>query len=284
MLDHFSGDEVAFLLIAGFAGCLGFIRWIRVVLGPARPVSAMRLRLAILPAVCLGLVAAIIWNWADPVQVAGHVEYLLLFLAGAAAWFWLTVTALAALGIHFRYDAVEAGNRAAAISVAGATLATSLIYAGGNIGAGPTIWTTILPAAAASLALAVLWLIVEAVTHVADAVTIDRDAASGIRIAGWAVATAIVLGRSVAGDWTGWDATLSDALGLGWPAVVLAAVMIALQARLCPSPEQPAPSERSGLIPACAMVLAAVLYVAMLPAPDIGRHVITYEEHVDPPR
>lgn len=277
----FSGDETVFMLIAGLAGGWGIFQWIVVVLNHAPPVDLMRSGLAILPGVCLAIVAAIIWNWADPAQVSGHVDYLLLFLAGAAAWFWLTVVAVSGLGIHFRYDAVEAGNRAAGISIAGAGLATSLIYAGGNIGAGPTIWTTILPAAAASIALVVLWFIVEASAHVGDAVTIDRDTASGIRMAGWAVAAAIVLGRSVAGDWTGWDATVGDFLRLGWPAAVLTAVMIAMQLRLRPSPEQPRPSERSGLITACAMILLAVVYVVLLPAPDIGKHVITYDEYMN---
>jgi len=173
----FSEDEMVFMLIAILAGGWGIVRWTLVVLNHAPPVNRMRSGLAILPGVCLAIVAAIIWNWADPAQVSGHIDYLLLFLAGAAAWFWLTVGAVAALGIHFRYDAVEAGNRAAAISIAGAGLATSLIYAGGNIGGGPTIWTTILPAAAASLALGVLWFIVDASAHVGDAVTIDRDSA-----------------------------------------------------------------------------------------------------------
>jgi hypothetical protein len=277
----FSGDEVLFMMIAGVAGVGGIFRWIVVVLSHAPPVNPVRSGLALLPGVCLTIVAAIIWNWADPAQVSGHIDYLILFLAGAAAWFSLTVLAVTALGIHFRYDAVEAGNRAAAISIAGAGLATSLIYAGGNIGAGPTIWTTILPAAAASLALGILWFIVDAIAHAGDAVTIDRDTASGIRIAGWAVAAAIVLGRSVAGDWTGWDATLGDFLRLGWPAAVLTAVMIAMQLRLRPSPEQPRPSGRSGLITAGAMILLAVVYVVLLPAPDIGKHVITYDEYMN---
>ena len=71
-----------------------------------------------------------------------------------------------------------------------------------------------------------MWFIVDVIAHASGAVTIDRDTASGIRIAGWAVAAAILLGRSVAGDWTGWDATLGDFLRLRWPAAVLTAVMI----------------------------------------------------------
>jgi hypothetical protein len=280
----FSGDEWMFTLFAGAAGCLGIVRWVRLIsVNPPLRDSlgrSGRRWLVTLPAVCLAIVAAVIWNCADPAQVAGQVDYLILFLAGAAAWFWLTIAAVSALGIHPRYDVVEGGNRAAAISIAGAALATALIYAGGNIGAGPTIWTTLAPVAVASLALCVLWLVVETSALVSDAITIDRDQASGIRIAGWAIASSIVLGRSVAGDWTGWDSTFEDFIKVGWPAVALTAGMIAIQIRSRPSPERPHPSERSGLLQALAMVLVAILYVISLPPPEIGEHVITYDEYM----
>jgi uncharacterized membrane protein YjfL (UPF0719 family) len=280
----FSEDEFAFMVLAGVAGCLGIVQWVRVISAspPFRDglgVSGRRW-LAAVPAVCLAIVATVIWNWADPAQVARHVDYLILFLAGAAAWFWLTLGAVSVLGIHPRYELVENGNWAAAISIAGATLATAMIYAGGNIGAGPTIWTTIVPAAVASLTLCVLWFLVETCTLVSDAITIDRDKASGIRVAGWAIASSIVLGRSVAGDWTGWDSTLEHFIKLGWPAGAMTAGMIWLQRWSRPSPRRPHPSLRSGLLPALVMVLAAILYVMSLPPPEIGKHVITYDEHM----
>jgi hypothetical protein len=231
--------------------------------------------------ICLAFVAIVIWNWADPVAVSGHIDYVILFVAGAGAWFWLTVVSLVALGIHFRYDVAVNGNSAAAISVAGAALATTFIYAGGNLGAGPTIWTTILPAAVGSLTLWALWFLIEVTAGVSDAITIDRDRASGIRIAGWAIATAIILGRSVAGDWTGWDATFEDFVRLGWPSALLTGSVIAIQIWLRPSPEEPYRSERSGLIPAFVMVLIAIIYVMSVPPPEIGKHVITYDEYMN---
>ncbi len=281
----FSGDEFAFMLVAGIAGVMGIAHWVGLIsphpalrdrLGPSG-----RLWLLALPAVCLAIVAAVVWNWADPAQVAGHVDYLILFLAGAASWFWLTVAALSALGIHLRYDVVEGGNRAAAISIAGATPATALIYASGNMGAGPTIWTTILPAAIGSLALCLLWFVVEAVALVSDSITIDRDQASGIRIAGWAIASSIVLGRSVAGDWTGWGSTFEHFIQLAWPAAALTAGVILIQIRARPSPERPHPSAHYGLVSALVMVLAAILYVMSLPPPEMGKHVITYDEYMN---
>jgi len=281
----FSGDELLFMFLAGIVGGLGIVHWVRLI-SPDPPVGARlgpsgRRWLLALPAVCLAIVAAVIWNWADPAQVSEHVDYLILFLAGAAAWFWLAVAAVSVLGIHLRYDVVEGGNRAAAISIAGAALANALIYAGGNIGAGPTIWTTIVPAAIGSLTLCLLWFLVETCALVSEAITIDRDKASGIRIAGWAIASSIVLGRSVAGDWTGWDSTFEHFIKLGWPAAALTAGMILLQIRSRPSPERPHPSALSGLLPALVMVLAAILYVTSLPPPDIGEHVITYDEYMN---
>jgi hypothetical protein len=281
----FSGDEILFMLIAGIAGVAGIIHWLGVMsngspfrdrLGPSA-----RYWLLALPVTCLAIVGSVIWNWADPSQVAGHVDYLTLFLAGAAAWFALTVAGVSALGIHPRYDVAEGGNRAAAISITGATLATTLVYAAGNIGAGPTIWTTIVPAAIGSLALCLLWFLVETSSLVSDAITIDGDTASGIRIAGWAIASAIVVGRSVAGDWTGWDSTIEHFIKLGWPAAALTAGMIWIQIASRPSPNRPHPSALSGLFSALVMVLAAILYVMSLPLPEIGEHVITYDEYMN---
>src|SRR5262245_46555779 len=191
----FSDDEFIFLLIAMIAGGWGVFAWLRCVLIIPRLRdelgSSMRLGLIALPALCVAIVALVVWNLADPTSVSGHVDYFILFLSGAACWFSLTVGAVSGLGIHFRYDVVEAGNRAAAIAIAGTALATTLIYAGGNIGAGPTIWTTLLPASVASATLLMLWFLIETFAGVSDSITIDRDQASGIRIAGWAIATGI---------------------------------------------------------------------------------------------
>jgi uncharacterized membrane protein YjfL (UPF0719 family) len=281
----FSEDEVFFMLVAAAAAGWGLFRWFRVIV--ARPTLGdaldgdQRAQLAILPLLCLGFVAAVIWKWSDPVAVAGHIDYVILFIAGAGAWFVLTIFSLSVLGINVRHDVVVNGNRAAAISVAGAALATTLIYTGGNIGAGPTIWTTIFPAALGSLTLLSFWFVIETTAGVSDAITIDRDRATGIRIAGWAIATAIILGRSVAGDWTGWDSTFEDFVTLGWPSAVLTVSVIAIQMRFRPSPEDPHPPERSGMLPALVMILFAILYVISTPPPEIGKHVITYEEYMN---
>jgi len=281
----FSEDEVFFMLVAAAVSGWGLFQWFRVIV--ARPTLGdalggyQRARLAILPVLCLAFAAAVIWNWSDPTAVAGHIDYVILFIAGAGAWFSLTILSLSTLGINVRHDVVVNGNRAAAISVAGAALATTLIYTGGNIGAGPTIWTTIFPAALGSLTLLLFWFVIETSSGVSDAITIDRDRATGIRIAGWAIATAIILGRSVAGDWTGWDSTFEEFVTLGWPSAVLTGSAIAIQMRFRPSPEVPHPSERSGMLTALLMVLFAILYVMSTPPPEIGEHVITYEEYMN---
>jgi hypothetical protein len=281
----FSEDEVLFLLAAAVAGAWGFIVWYRAVLpkplfhNPARSTGRGQLLLA--PVLCLSAAGIVIWNWSDPVAVAGHLDYTLLFLVGAAAWFSITAAALGALGLHVRFDVVEAGNGAAALALSGAVLGATLIYAGGNIGAGPTIWTTILPAAAGSLALALLWILLGTVTSLGDAITIDRDGASAIRTAGWVVGASLILGRAVAGDWTSWNDTFSDFIRLGWPAAALTLLAIALQVAWRPTPERPHPSKRAASALALAFVLLALRYVTWLPAPEIGERVITYEEYMN---
>jgi hypothetical protein len=279
----FSGDEFLFFLFALVAGLLGLFLWYRTVLAPARfrdgLGAATRYPLAALPIVCLAVSGGIIWRWSDPVAVAGHLDYTILFLAGAAAWFGLTMLAMSAVGIHFRHDIAESGTQAAAIAFIGIATGTTAIYVGGNLGAGPTIWTTIFPAAAGSLALGLLWLALEAGSSVGDSITIDRDRASGLRTAGWAIGSSLILGRAVAGDWTGWDQTFNDFVALGWPAAVLTIAGIVLQRWFRPNPERPHPSQTAAVVSALALILAALVYVASLPPPDIGKHVITYEEY-----
>ena len=87
------------------------------------------------------------------------------------------------IGISPRGDAIERGNGSAILVIFGTMLGLILAYAGGNIGWGPTIWTTLVPAGLAAAIVFLLDALLLMVGRSVDVVTIDRDPATGLRIA-----------------------------------------------------------------------------------------------------
>jgi hypothetical protein len=185
------------------------------------------------------------------------------------------------LGISVIDDAIERSNPAAACVACGSILGVMAIYAWSNVGGGPTIGTTLVPALACTVTWLLLWFAVELVSRPSEAIAVDRDLPSGIRHAGMLIATGLVLGRAAAGDWTSWHSTLTDLLLFGWPAVFLPMGAAAIHLFLRPSTERPQPSiGGAGAVPAMLFLVISVGYVVSLGAPAIGRHVVTYEEYL----
>ena len=90
--------------------------------------------------------------------------------------------------------------------------------------------------------------------------TIDRDVASGIRLAGFLAGAGLVLGYAGAGDWRSIDATLADFIRHGWPAAWLAVGAAAAQWVLRPTPSTPRPPVmRHGVMPAAILLFAAIV-------------------------
>ncbi|MGD0769173.1 MAG: hypothetical protein ABSB42_13390 [Tepidisphaeraceae bacterium] len=160
----------------------------------------------------------------------GHADYMTLFMAGGAAWVFGSVVLMRLMGIGMRDDAIERRNAAAAVVAVGAMVGQTCCYAGSNIGSGPTIWTTILPAVIASGTLMVLWTGIEITTRVSEVVTIDRHLPSALALGAFLVAAGINLGWAMSGDWDSWQTTMIDFARRGWPAVLLAvAAALAIQ-------------------------------------------------------
>jgi uncharacterized membrane protein YjfL (UPF0719 family) len=217
------------------------------------------------------IVLAILQTWADPVYVVGHADYVLLFLAGGATWIFLVTRCLAVVGLSARDDAIERNNPAAVAAVCGAFIGVSLAYAGSNIGNGPTIWTTLVPALAAAASLLALWCVAEVLGPASDAITIDRDLATGIRVAAFAVAAGAVLGRAMAGDWHSWNDTFGGFVLLGWPAVAIALLLAVSNRLLGPTTDRPEPGViTAGVMPAAVLLLATTAYLATLGAPQVA--------------
>ena len=192
-------------------------------------------------------------------------------MAGGAAWLAVVTAALPLVGIVAPDDAVEAKNPAGVMTLCAAWVGAMLCYAGGNVGEGPTIWTTFLPAAAATGALLFTWCIIEACARTSEAITIDRDAASSLRLSGWVIGAGLVLGRSVTGDWVSWEGTWSDFARQAWFVVPMAGAVVLMQRLWRPRSTRPVyPPIVFGILPGLSLMLTAAGYVCLLGWPATG--------------
>lgn len=197
--------------------------------------------LYVFPLICAAALAAVLrlhssWDVrTDPVYIA-------FYLVMGAAWVGFASRFLGFFGLSARDDVIERANPAAAYAIGGALLGITLCFAGGNIGDGPGWWVVVFSAALSTLAFFLLWALLHRFTGVADAVTIDRDAASGIRLAGWFIGSGLILGRAVAGDWVSMEATVVDFVRTGWPVLLLWAAAVLTERTFQPTREHPFPS------------------------------------------
>jgi uncharacterized membrane protein YjfL (UPF0719 family) len=248
------------LILAGIL----WLGWLWQVCLQARRCSrfADRWLLLAVPALCAALLWGVLRNLAaDDVREAP--VYLYLYMVLGAAWLAVAVRFLPLFGLSARDDVVERGNRAAALALSGALLGITLCYAGGNIGNGPGWWVVVFCAALATGALFALWFSLDQVTGLADAVTIDRDPAAGVRAAAFFLGTGLILGRAVAGDWESATATVSDFGAAGWPALVLFLLAVYVERHLRPTAERPnLPLVTHGWLPAAAYLGLAAAAVA----------------------
>lgn len=287
VLAEFAGDELMFLIAAAIVAIVFLVKWYHPLMArrlteapwPRRISPSDRWMVAI-PPLALAALLVVLSLWADPFYVAGHADYTILFMAGGMVWLLWVRWMGRLLGISARDDAIDRHNPAAAWAVAGAVLGGMAAYAGSNVGCGPTIWTTLVPAFVATVTWLVLWIIIEVATHVSEAVCVDRDPAAGIRHGGYLLASGIVLGRAMAGDWTSWESTFGEFVSLGSPAAALAALAIIAHRLWRPTPQQPARGTLgAGVLPALIFMAIALAYVIVLGPADIGVHVITYEQY-----
>jgi uncharacterized membrane protein YjfL (UPF0719 family) len=246
-----SDDETIALFVSLSFAALAWVPWLVIVLGAAwRRWTPARVPLLIVPPLCAALLFAILQRYASE-DVRNAPEYLLLYTGMGIGWLGIAGWVLTQIGLSFRDDVVERGNSAAAWAISGALAGVTFCYAGGNIGNGPGWWVVVFCAALATAVLVLLWLFLDQVTQIADTVTIDRDSAAGLRLAGFFVAVGVVLGRAVAGDWTSAESTMLDFGRLAWPALGIWGAAALLEPRLRPTPERLRPSVvEYGVLPA----------------------------------
>jgi hypothetical protein len=180
-----------------------------------------------------------------------------MYVVLGLAWLRIAERAFAFAGLSGRDDAIERGNQAALPAWVGALVGVTFCYAGGNVGNGPGWWVVVFSAALATGMLMMTWLALSQITTIADAVTIDRDPAAGLRLGAFLMSCGLILGQAVAGDWISLPATVTDVTYV-LPAILLIFVIAVFVERAArPTAERPrAPLVAFGLAP-------AILYVAI---------------------
>ena len=265
-----SGDEVAVLLASATLSVAVWLGWF------ARPLSITRMGsptparpLLIGSPIAAAAILLLVLLTAASHDVRNAPQYILMYLAMGAAWVGASAKLLPLFGISARDDAVERRNRAAAWAVAGAIIGIMLCFAGGNIGDGPGWWVVVFSAALATAALFVMLAVLDGISGVTEHVTIERDPASGIRLAGFLVGAGLMLGRGVAGDWVSAAATIRDFVAYSWPAAILLAGAALVERLARPTPARPHPSVAAfGVVPAIVYVVVGALHVVRLGIPQ----------------
>jgi hypothetical protein len=215
-----------------------------------------------MPPFCLGLISIVLRLWAAK-EVRQSADYFVLFfLIGSVCICVCAKLLLPFFGLDFSIDALECRNNSAITAICGGTIAVTICYAASNIGEGDTIWTTLIPAAWALIALGLLWMSVELIGQFSESITIERDMAAGSHLAGFLIGCSLILGRAVAGDFVSWQDTAIDFGKFGWPVVILAALAVGIQKLCRPTPRMPHPPIFSrGIIPALGHMGAAGAWI-----------------------
>jgi len=261
-----SGDEVFALLLAGGLALWTWVGWYLSTVSVSRlgAPAPGKATISWWPLVCAVVLFAVL-KTASSFDVRDDVVYLIFYMVLGAGWLGVTLKLLPVAGISPRDDILERGNGAAVPAVAGALLGFTLCFAGANVGDGPGWWVVVFSALTASATLAALWLLFDRWTGVSETITVERDAAAGLRLGALLTAAGLILGRAVAGDWVSAIATWRDFVAFGWPVVVLFATATIVERSLRPTPDNP--SRRlatAGIAPAALFLAAAIAYVVRL--------------------
>lgn len=265
-MEEMGEDEVMALLASLVAGAMGLRAWYGPGFFVTRMASLAWARNALLLAPLLALGG--LWNvlsTAAAFDVTSDLRYQLLFLAMGTIWVFHLPRALTFIGVSYRDDALERRNGAASAALVGGVLGLGALFAGSNMGEGPSIWNTVETALVATGLLAFCVLVLAMITNVGDTISVERDLAAGVRFGAWLAASGLVLAGASAGDWAGEAAMVSDLLANGWPLAMLLAAAIGLELSLRPTLEAPRPAVVvKGLVPAAAYLGSSVAYVALL--------------------
>jgi hypothetical protein len=176
--------------------------------------------LAILPWFCLASIFFTLSRYGAP-AVRSAPPYLTFYTVLGAGWLGAATVLFPFLGLSVRDDVLERRNRGACVAIAGVLAGICCCFCGANIGDGPGVEVVLFSAALASLLFSAFWASRESLSHVSEAITIDRDLGAGIRLCGFLLSSGMMCGWSVAGDWKSVLATIRDFEHFAGPAALL---------------------------------------------------------------
>jgi len=260
-----SDDESFVFMLSFFIAVSSWFNWYSNVLSikTITPVP-QRQWLYWCPIVCLASLFPVLTQLADP-QVQSDRFYLVLFLAIAASVLLLINGIANLLGMGAIDNGVERRNSAAIWAICGAWIGATACIAGSNIGSGPTIYTTIESLFLSVGTFIILWVGYARLTLNPVAIAVERDTASGLRLAGLLVAWGTILGRAVASDWVSTAATIADFVQQAWITVPILALAIGIERWLKPNKQNPFPALReAGWYPAIGYGAIAALWLLLL--------------------
>lgn len=215
-----SGDELVVFILSLILSVTMWGKWLRLCLSREDFGRARQLHIigGLIPFSGLVLIFCVLRAYAS-YDVREDIMYLLFYTAFGCAWLALLSHYAGLCGLSFRDDWLERGNVSAAALGTGVLLGGAGAFAGANIGDGPGWWVVLVCALLATGALFLCWWLYNSMSHAMEHILIDRDFNAGVRLGSFLFAVGIIAGRSVAGDWTGLDATLADFARHGWPLI-----------------------------------------------------------------
>ena len=177
---------------------------------------SVQLSLVSLPLICAVFLLVVLLK-CSAATVRSDRIWVFGYFAFGSAWIAASQFAFGLLGIAMRDDVIERRNPSAAWVVAGQLIASTCCLAGANMGNGSSPEVVVFCALLSTVTLLLTWLLFDWIAAASETITIERDSAAGIRVAGWLIAVGIVCGASVTGDWHNVSRTLSDFAGYIWP-------------------------------------------------------------------
>jgi hypothetical protein len=257
-----SGDEV---IVLGISATIAVVAWLAWYVGPRRirrlGRGARGQWLLDLGPLAAAAILFTVLRTAAARDVRDDPRYLMLYFCLGAAWVGLSIRCLPLVGLSVRDDLAERWSASAGSAITGALVAITLCFAGGNIGDGPGWWVVVFSAGLATSMLYLSWFLLESLTNVSDLVTIDRDVAAGVRLAGFLIACGLIFGTAAAGNWVSTGDTVHGFFEVAWPAVLLIAAAAWVDRFARPTAEVLHPSLSTyGTLPAFLYIAAAALY------------------------
>jgi uncharacterized membrane protein YjfL (UPF0719 family) len=219
-----------------------------------------RVPLSIAPPLCMAILFTSLRKFGDD-AVRHNFWYLLLYLSLGAAWLAGIAAISSLLGVSARDDALERANHSATWAVSGALVGATFCFAGANIGNGPGVEVVLFSAFLATGLFLLLWLVAEWFGTFSEEITVERNLGAGIRLGGFLAAIGILCGWTVTGDWVSVATTLNDFGRSAWPAILLSAVVIVIEAAKKTSSRPPSKGALGSIALAFAYIASASAWV-----------------------